>query len=124
VTLLRRTSLPALLCLAALAAGCGGGDSGSSGGDGPAVLAPGDTIGMKNLRFHPDRVQVPVGQEVTWVDEESIPHDVVAQSGADFRSEVFGKGKSYSWTPTEAGTVKYECTLHPGMDGEISVVAG
>jgi plastocyanin len=99
-------------------AGCG-----SSGGGPAQTLKPGETIGMKQLHFHPDHVRVKVGQAVVFEDQESIPHDVVADSGADFRSPTFGKGKTYTWTPSKAGTVKYECTLHPGMDGTIDVVS-
>jgi len=115
-----------LLVLAA--AGCGGGgDSGnsvdsSSGSSGTATLKPGEAITMKSLQFHPDDVQVKVGEQVTWRNDESIPHNVIAQSGADFKSETFGKDQTFTWTPDTAGTVKYECTLHPGMTGTIDVV--
>jgi plastocyanin len=117
-----RRLAPALLttiAIALLAAGCG-----SDGGGGSAeALKAGDVIGMKSLRFHPDHVQVPVGQKVTWHNDESVPHDVKADSGASFASKTFGKDGTFSWTPDKAGTVKYECTLHPGMEGTIDVVA-
>ena len=103
--------------IALLAAGCGG----DSGGGSATALKAGDVIGMKGLRFKPGHVQVPVGQKVTWRNDESVGHDVKADSGASFSSETFGKDKSYSWTPDKAGTVKYECTLHPGMRGTIVV---
>jgi plastocyanin len=107
--------------LALAAAGCGGGSEGGSSGATP--LKTGETIGMKSLRFHPEAVQVPVGQKITWRNEESVPHNVVAQSGAGFESQTFGKDGTFSWTPNKTGTVKYECTLHPGMTGTIDVVA-
>jgi plastocyanin len=112
--------LPALAVLVLLA-GCG---SSHDGGGGKAeVLAPGTPIEMKSLRFKPETVQVPVGQEITWHNDESVPHDVKADSGASFSSKTFGKDETFRWTPDKTGTVKYECTLHPGMDGEIDVVA-
>lgn len=113
-----RPLLP-LIAVAAIAAGCGGDD----GGGPAAVLKPGDVVGMQSLRFKPDHVQVTVGQPVTWRNDEGVGHDVKADSGASFASETFNKDKTYTWTPTKAGTVKYECTLHPGMDGTIDVVA-
>jgi plastocyanin len=113
------TIATALVLVSAAAAGCGGG----SGGGNATVLKDGEAIGMKSLRFHPDHVQVPVGQTVTWRNEEGIPHDVKADSGAPFESKTFGKGGEFAWTPDKAGTVKYECTLHPGMTGTIDVVA-
>ena len=112
---------PVLALVLATAGGCG---SGSGSGSGTAtVLKPGEPIGMKSLKFQPAHVQVPVGQAITWHNDESIPHDVKADSGADFASKTFGKDGMFTWTPPKAGTVKYECTLHPGMDGTIDVVA-
>jgi plastocyanin len=110
--------LAVLAVLALLAAGCG-----DSGGGTAKALGASDVIGMKSLRFKPDHVQVKVGQKVTWKNDEGVGHDVKADSGATFASETFGKDKTYSFTPTKAGTIKYECTLHPGMDGTIDVVA-
>jgi plastocyanin len=113
-----RRAVPILAVLSIIfMAGCG------SGGGKAKVLAPGDQIGMRGLRFHPDNVQVAVGQKVTWVDDESVPHDVKADSGASFQSKTFGHHETYSFTPTTAGTIKYECTLHPGMTGTLHVVA-
>jgi plastocyanin len=129
VTRTQRT-LPALLAAAALAAaGCGGNDGGSKSSgshstpakSSGAAAAPGQ-IKMQNIAFDPKNARVHVGEKVTWTDAESIPHNVVAQSGASFKSETFGKGGTFSWTPTKPGTVTYECTLHPGMVATIEVV--
>jgi plastocyanin len=115
-----RRLLGALPLVLLAAAGCGSSD----GGGGPAqTLKAGDVISMKSLHFKPDHVQVTVGQKITWRDDESVRHDVKADSGASFASDTFGKDGTFSWTPDKAGTVKYECTLHPGMDGTIDVVA-
>jgi plastocyanin len=78
-------------------------------------------IGMKNLKFDPEEQAVKVGQTVTWINNESIPHNVVAEEGADFESDTFGKDGTFEYKPTKAGTIKYVCTLHPGMDGTLSV---
>jgi plastocyanin len=114
-----RRLLPTLALLVLLA-GCGS----SSGGGGKAeVLPPCNSVEMKSLHFKPDHIQVPVGQKITWHNDESVPHDVKADSGASFSSKTFSKDGTFSWTPDKAGTVTYECTLHPGMDGTIDVVA-
>jgi plastocyanin len=107
------------LAAATLAAACGGDD----GGGAATVLKDGDVVEMQSLRFKPEHVQVAVGQKVTWHNDENIGHDVKADSGAKFASDTFDKDGTYSFTPTAAGTIKYECTLHPGMDGTIDVVA-
>jgi plastocyanin len=118
-----------LLCaLAALvAAGCGGGSSGSSGTSSAAATSSSAggggavTIKMANIAFDPKSTTVKVGQKVTWVNDDSVDHNVTANSGADFKSKNFGKGGSFSFTPTKAGTIKYVCTIHPGMEATLTV---
>ena len=77
---------------------------------------------MRGLQFAPKAVTVKVGQTVKWTNLEDIPHNVTAESGASFESDTFGKGKTYEFKAKKAGTVKYVCTIHPGMDGTITVV--
>ena len=77
---------------------------------------------MRDLRFHPERVEVKVGQKVTWTnDDAAVDHNVTATNGAKFHSQAFGAGKKYSYTPRAAGTISYVCTLHPGMKGTLVV---
>ncbi|HKP91504.1 MAG TPA: plastocyanin/azurin family copper-binding protein [Thermoleophilaceae bacterium] len=113
-----RLGTTAAICLtvAAVVSGCGSDDeSGSPKPSGPP------SIGMKDLRFVPDRAEVKVGEKVTWTNQEAVDHNVTADSGAKFMSKAFGQGQSYSFTPREAGTISYECTLHPGMKGTLVV---
>ena len=118
-----RPVLPVLAAAALLVTGCGSDDSSSSSSAPPAEPQSGTVdVGMNRLKFEPDAITVKVGAKVVWTDKENVPHNVVAKDGADFKSDVFGEGKTYSWTAERAGTVKYECTLHPGMDGTITVV--
>ncbi|WP_205696040.1 plastocyanin/azurin family copper-binding protein [Conexibacter sp. SYSU D00693] len=124
----------AALALAATAAGCGDDDGGdvatspaspsqtSKGGEAP--LEEGTVrVGMRNLRFDPEEVTVAEGQTIRWVNDESIQHNVVAEEGADFKSELIDEGGTYEFTPEQTGTIQYVCTLHPGMDGTIEVTA-
>ena len=69
----------------------------------------------------PNRGFVKVGQQVQWQNEDNVDHNVTATAGASFKSHDFGHGGTFSFTPSKAGTIKYTCTLHPGMDGEIDV---
>src|SRR3954451_12324380 len=109
--------LPIAIAVVALAiAGCGGGGGSSSKGGSP----PG-AVSMKGLRFHPDQTTVRVGQKVTWTNDDNVDHNVTSAGGAKFMSQAFGHGKTYSFTPRKAGTIKYVCTLHPGMNGRLTV---
>jgi plastocyanin len=125
-----RRILPALCAVVALAAaGCGSSNSSStssgssSSGASTAASASGGgvAIKMQNIAFDPKAVTVKVGQEVTWTNDDSTDHNVTANSGADFKSDNFGKGGTFSFTPTKAGTIKYVCTIHPGMTATLTV---
>jgi plastocyanin len=128
---MRRSLLLLTAALALVVAGCGS-DSSSSSTSSPATdSAPAATaansgtgtvtVEMKNIQFVPKDISVDVGQTIKWVDLDSVEHNVVADSGADFKSDVFGQDGSFEWTATKAGKVAYECTLHPGMIGTITV---
>jgi plastocyanin len=88
--------------------------SSSSGGGGISIK-------MQNIQFSPNAQTVKVGEKVTWTNEDSVDHNVTAKSGGTFKSSNFGQGATFSFTPTKAGTIKYTCTLHPGMDGTLTV---
>jgi plastocyanin len=115
----------AAACLALALTACGGGDNskGSSGGSSSTPAASGNTvtIAMKNIQFSPKDVTVKVGQTVKWVNQDTVDHNVTANSGASFKSDLFGNGASYEWKADKAGTVQYECTVHPGMEGTLTV---
>jgi plastocyanin len=76
---------------------------------------------MRAIQYAPRRLTVHVGQRITWVNEDAVQHDVQSTSGERIASPLFGKGKSFSFTPTQAGTIAYVCSVHPGMDGTIVV---
>jgi plastocyanin len=120
--------------LVLLAAGCGSSSKSSSSSPAPpattstAAKAPasssgggGTAVDMKNIAFSPKAVTVKVGQKITWTNQDSVDHNVTATAGASFHSSNFGQGGTYSFTPTKAGTIKYVCTIHPGMDATITV---
>src|SRR5262245_61074836 len=47
-------------------------------------------VGMKDIKFIPDKIVVKVGDTVTWTNDESVEHNVKAEKGADFASDTFG----------------------------------
>ena len=114
-----------LLLIAALTlalTACGGGDDdGGQGASTRPVPSGTVTIKMVDIKFDPEAADAGVGQEVCWVNEDSIDHNVVADSGATFKSDLFGKGKTFTATVDKPGTVEYECTIHPGMTGTLEV---
>jgi plastocyanin len=124
---MRRILLALCAVVALAAAGCGGGDnSSSSSSSTPAASSSsssggGVAIKMANIAFDPKDVTVKVGQKITWTNDDSTDHNVTADSGADFKSKDFGKGATFDFTADKAGTIKYACTIHPGMTATITV---
>jgi plastocyanin len=117
-----------LLCAAGAlaAAGCGSSNNSSSSSSSTPAASSSSSSGevaikMQNIAFDPKAVTVKVGQKVTWTNDDSVDHNVTSQSGETIKSQNFGKGATFSFTPTKAGAIKYVCTLHPGMDATLTV---
>jgi plastocyanin len=130
---MRRLAL-LLATLALVAAGCGGDDDTDTGAteaqptasttadSGGGAASSGDVaISMKNIQFDPAEATAKVGQKVVWTNDDSAPHNVV---GGPIKSETFGQGETFEYTPDKAGTIEYVCTIHPGMDGKLTVTDG
>lgn len=119
--------LAGLAALALAAAGCGSSGKTSSSSSTPQQPSSsvgsgkGVTVAMQNIAFNPSSVTVKVGQTVTWANKDGVQHNVTAQSGASFRSNNIGAGGTFSFKVTKPGTIKYVCTIHPGMDGTLIV---
>jgi plastocyanin len=117
-----RLAVALLLVLALAACGddddSGGGGGGAASGECPSGAV---VISMIDIKFDPEDATASVGQEICWVNEDEIDHNAVAESGADFESELFGKGETFTTTIDSPGSVEYVCTIHPGMTGTIAV---
>ncbi len=86
----------------------------------PGVARAADVqVKIDNFTFGPQKLTVKVGDTVTWVNEDDIPHTVV--STGHFRSKALDTEDKYSFTFTAPGTFEYFCGLHPHMQGEIVV---
>jgi len=123
----------ACLAIGLVVAGCGGDDDGGDGGGGgnadTAEQPAGDGGGgggdaevtMQDIKFQPANVDVKVGDTVTWTNEDSAGHDV---TGDNFKSGGPGglaNGDTFEHTFDKAGTFDYVCTVHPGMEGTVTV---
>jgi plastocyanin len=128
-----------MACLALVVVACGDDDDDDGGGGGgaettetaPAPEAEGGTGGgaggggaeviEKDIKFNPANVTIDAGQTVTWTNDDSVGHDV---TGDDFKSGDPGgmqNGDTFKHTFETAGTFDYVCTVHPGMEGSVTV---
>jgi len=78
-------------------------------------------VKIDNFTFGPQKLTVKVGDTVTWINEDDIPHTVV--STGRFRSKALDTDGKYSFTFTTPGTYEYFCGLHPHMQGSVVVEA-
>jgi plastocyanin len=130
----------ALACLALAFAGCGSSSkssTSSSSSTPPASTPPASTpstassggasagktveVTMQNTAFAPKSISAKVGQTIVWTNKDPFDHNVTAKKGEEFKSKNFGQGAKYSYKLDKAGTISYVCTIHPGMDGTITV---
>jgi plastocyanin len=124
-----RSRLALLLALLALGvAACGddddgGGGGGGDGGGAASASCPSGSVEIKmvDIKFEPKDATANVGQEICWINEDTIDHNAVAESGADFESELFGQGETFTTTVDRPGRVEYVCTIHPGMTGTLQI---
>ena len=78
-------------------------------------------VKIDNFTFGPQKLTVKLGDTVTWINEDDIPHTMV--SIGRFRSAALDSGEKFSFTFTKPGTFEYFCGLHPQMQGTIVVEA-
>lgn len=117
--LLRRTLLGAAgLGLVGLSAGCGAGGAEEDGRAADDAPVTGVTeIAVRDDEFEPAAIEVPAGTTVTWRWQGDHPHNVV---GDGLESETQTDG-TFAHTFDTPGRHDYECTLHGGMTGTVTV---
>ena len=117
---MKRTWLLAAIAVLTLVGCSSGGTEVSAAGGSEEVpfeldAAPVETtevLAVKSYKFDPQVIEVQVGSEVTWTNEDDFPHNVHFLTGSDETYDL-PMGESASVTFDEAGDYYYECSLHP-----------
>jgi plastocyanin len=88
----------------------------------PAAAQSGDSAQLKidNFKFGPDHLTVTKGTEVTWTNQDDIPHSIVLNA-LGVRSSALDTDKTFSYRFDKTGTFSYVCGLHPFMHGQVVV---
>jgi len=116
----------------ALISGCGNGPPSGNGSGGPAVDvgSAGASLGTAsvkvqandNLAFDPTSTTAKVGQIVQWTNVGSQSHNITFNGDAvNVSDSTLNGGDVWQVKFTKAGTYSYECTIHSGMNGTITV---
>jgi len=78
------------------------------------------SVHIDNFTFTPQEITITRGTTLTWINEDDIPHAIVASNKA-FRSKAMDTEQNFSFTFSEPGTYEYFCSLHPHMQGKVIV---
>lgn len=88
----------------------------------PEISESAIVVLIKDFKFSPAILEIDVGQEVIWIQEDVAPHTVTSTEPADvLASDTLEKGEVFSFTFEEAGTFEYFCSIHPSMLGKVIV---
>jgi len=77
-------------------------------------------IDISGFAFVPATITIKVGETITWTNQDSAGHTVVADDNS-WTSDNLGTGAKFSHTFDTAGTFTYRCGVHPTMKGTVIV---
>ena len=83
------------------------------------AYAAGHTVQIKDMKFVPAKLQVAVGDTITFTNADSSHHTASALDGA-FDTGRLAKGKSATVKIAAAGKHAFKCRIHPWMTGTVT----
>lgn len=93
-----------------------------AGVTGVAGAAGSKTVSLKDIATSPKSLSISKGTKVIFAfRDEGTTHNVKSTGSKRFTTIGNRTSGSPSRTFSRAGTYRYECTLHPGMTGRITV---
>jgi plastocyanin len=84
-----------------------------------ADVDPG-VVQISDFAFSPQEVEVELGTELTWTNDDPTAHTVRAAGGA-FDSGSMDPGARFTFRFDERGTFRYACSIHPAMRATVRV---
>jgi plastocyanin len=78
------------------------------------------TVSIKRTGFTPKTANINQDDSVTWTNNDTINHQVVANNGG-YASPILGPGKSWTHPFRSGGTFRYHDSLHPSLTGSVVV---
>ncbi len=93
-----------------------------AGVTGIAGAAGSKTVTLQDIAFDAKRLSVSKGTRVTFAfRDDGTTHNVTSVGRRRFATIADRSAGAASRTFSRTGTYRYECTLHPGMTGRITV---
>ncbi|MEL7665067.1 MAG: plastocyanin/azurin family copper-binding protein [Methanosarcina mazei] len=75
-------------------------------------------VKIENFTFNPESVTISTNDTVRWTNLDPITHTV---TGPDFTSGALRDGDSFELSFTKKGVYRYYCSIHPSMEGVVTV---
>ena len=79
------------------------------------------SVAVGNNFFDPVAIQVLPGAMVTWTWSSNVTHNVTFADNAITDSGNQAGGNYVTAMPMTVGMYDYQCTIHPGMIGSVTV---
>ena len=86
--------------------------------------AEGQTVAMRDNCFSPMVLHAEPGETVTFVNRDEAPHTVTGSGGWGTGFTEMRPGMTFRVRLEERGLYLFDCVVHPGMIGAISVGGG
>lgn len=115
-----------VVALALALTSCGGSSSTTTtGGAGPVQLTVGTDAGA-DLKFAPNNITAPPNTlvKLTLDNKSTQIHNLVFQQGVTVKTAdqvAPGSQDTITFTTPGTGTYKFTCSIHPGMEGTLTV---
>lgn len=89
-------------------------------------IVPGSADPNSEVFYEPSNLQIKVGTQVTWLNDDTLPHTATSgnqQTGptGDFDSGIINGGASFTHTFDKEGEYNYYCVIHPWMVSMVTV---
>lgn len=91
------------------------------------VVIPNGNSDVASAGFYlPLNLEIPVGISVTWVNDDSVPHNIQSLDETGnvidwFNSPPLNTGDRFEFTFEETGVYNYYCSFHPWRVGLVTV---
>ena len=91
------------------------------------IFIPNGNFDVTGAGFYsPLNLQIPTGTAVTWINEDSVPHNIQSMDDSGnviqlFNSPPLNTGDKFEFTFEESGVYNYFCSFHPWRVGVVTV---
>ena len=91
------------------------------------ITIPNGNSDVKGVGFYsPLNLEIPIGTTVTWVNDDSVPHNIQSTDGKGHVIQLFNgpplnTGDRFEFTFEDSGIYNYYCSFHPWRVGLVTV---